>query len=274
MKKVCVLFMACIAMVFVSCSDDDDGDNGGIIGNKGRLVSKITEVDDEGIYYSYAYEYDKQGRLTKEFSSSNEEYGSEYTTTYTYTDKIVTEQIYDKDGDIEEILIYALNDNGHISSEKSYYEKDKNGNIDMTKPAYTSFYHYDNNNQLIRESGEDNFTFSWNNGNIVTWESQGGSGDTWKNTFTYTKYENKSNLDLGFEVNIGNLYVSKYLVEKDSFKRNGESEYDRNSAETTYTYKFDKDGYVIEITCNKKNYRADGSLEDEYTSTYTIEYFN
>lgn len=274
MKKIFMLLVACVAMVFVSCSKDDEEDNGGIAGNKGKLVSKITEVDDEDIYYSYAYEYDKQGRLTKVFSSTNESHESEHTTTYTYSNKVVTEQVYDKNGKIEEILIYELNDKGYISSEKSYYQKDNNGNIDMTKPAYTSFYHYDSNNQLIRESGEGNFTFTWNNGNLVTWESQGGSGDTWKENFTYSQYENKANLNIDCEIEVGNLYVSKYLVEKDTFKRNGESEYDRESSATTYKYKFDKDGYVTEIALHRKNYRSDGSFRDEYLSTFTIEYFD
>lgn len=265
MKKIFMLLVACAAMWCVSCSDDDD--NGTPLGgNTGRLVSKIIDANDDGSEYIHTYEYDKQGRLTKELLISDKQ-GESYTTTYTYKDKICTAQVFD-DEELDEIIIYEFNDKGSISSEKSYNAS--NGNIDMTKPAYTSFYHYDNNNQLIRESGAGNYTFIWNNGNIVTWKSQGGSGDTWEETLTYTQHENKAKLNIDCEIGIGNLYVSKYLVEKDIF----ESEYDGESSETTYTYKFDKDGYVTKINWHKKVYKANGSLENEYTSTYTIEYFN
>lgn len=186
MRKIFMLLVACVAMVFVSCSKDDE-DNGTLLGgNKGRLVSRIIDTEDSGIYFDYTYEYDKQGRLTKVFTSTNEHKNSDYTIIYTYTNNIVTAQNYDAKGKLDEVVITELNDKGYISSEKTYNQKDNNGNIDMTKLRYTSFYHYDSNNQLIRESGSSNYTFTWNNGNIITWESQGGKGDTWKDTYTYT----------------------------------------------------------------------------------------
>lgn len=228
MRKIFMLLVACVAMVFVSCSKDDDGDNGTPLG--GKQMSKITEYDENDEVSSYSiYEYDKQGRITKETWTDKTD-GNASSATYIYGDKeikIIEEDFDSEDGNSTYTTICKLNDKGFIVSS----EDDNNH-----KYVYT----YDNNDQLIKISGSDNITYTWENGNITKETASWG-------TFTYI-YNQSENKNVGinyFSEDIPNdvLFNCGYFGAKNKNLMASRT----SSAKYTYEYKFDKDGNVTEM---------------------------
>ena len=130
MKKIFMLLVACVAMVFVSCSKDDDGNNGTPFG--GKQISKITYKEANGEISSYVtYEYDKNGRVIKEAwreDGENDVYnytyesdkitvvnkydGDTYTTVYTLVNGIITTSL--SEGEETEKTKYFYNENDEL----------------------------------------------------------------------------------------------------------------------------------------------------------------
>ena len=172
MKKIFMLLVACVAMMFVSCSDDDDDVTKGANGEK--LVSTLKyseEITNSNLSYIERYEYDKQGRITKrENTETYEDETGTYICLYTYKDNKI---ILNDDGDE---MIYTLNDKGLV--------------IKSSDPEYgESEYAYNEQNQLIKITGSVQATFVWENGNIISEKIK----HNWDSGFTDYKYEYNSN---------------------------------------------------------------------------------
>lgn len=207
MRKIFMLLVACVAMVFVSCSKDDDTT---VNPDGKRLVSKIRSVntDNELTYNETTFQYDKNGTIEKivekgrEVSSS---YDDEYSYTFTYSrsgNKLTTkgDATYtdNKKGKTETDTYtteYILNDKGYISQyewadeedgERSVYKYSYNDEGRLVESTREEYY----NNNLH----EYTYEYSWSNGNLISERQSGSSSVT---NYTYTNEENKANIDFG-----------------------------------------------------------------------------
>lgn len=240
-----MLLVACVAIMFVSCSKDDD--DGGTRGANGeRLVSSLTcASDDES--YTNKYEYDKQGRIIK--LECTEIYNNETNVYYSFYTYEKNKIVVDDDGDK---YTYTLNDKGLIikSSDPEY------GDID---------YQYNDQNQLIRvQSDYENFKITWKDGNITKEEF---SDETQTHTYTYS-YSNNENKTIGLNVMYDLGILDAPLFYCGYFGTNNKnlvaSSSDRGSS---YEYEFDKDGYVTAM----KSYKTENGKK-VLDGTITIEY--
>lgn len=268
-----MLLVACVAMVFVSCSKDDDTT---VNPDGKKLVSKLRSVDtdNELNYDEMTFQYDKNGNIEKIVEKSREIWSNgdeEWSYTYTFShsgNKITSKCDYtgidNKKGTTETnayTTVYTLNDKGFISQYESVDEEDDERSVYK--------YSYDDDNQLskyIREEYYDNsfheYTYEcgWSNGNLI---SKRQSGSSYPENYTYTNEENKANIDLGvFYWEIGTddwLELFGYLG-----KTNKNCLYKDNNSNTTYKYTFDSNGYVTKIL----EYNSSNTLR----RTYTVEY--
>ena len=240
MRKIFMLLVACVAMVFVSCSKDDDNDvTKGVNGE--RLVNSLTYTSDDESYTN-KYEYDKQGRIIK--LESTETYNNETNVYYSFYTYEKNKIVVDDDGDK---YIYTLNDKGLIikSADAEY------GDID---------YQYNEQDQLIRTTGDEKMTFTWENGNITKQVANWGTS-----TYTYNQNENK-NIDINhFTENIPDDILFSYGYFGTKNKNLMTSREMGNKY--TYEYEFDKDGNVIKM----QEYRMENETK-VLKSTRTIEY--
>lgn len=241
-----MLLVACVAMVFVSCSDDDD-DNGTSFG--GKQISKITYTDNDGEVTSYYnnFGYDKEGRVTG-YHWEDKEDGTKLDVTYSYEKDKITRKEIEKGFNYTDHIeaIYHLNDKGIVISETGDYT--------------TATYHYDNSNQLLSiesKDGDDDYSFEWSNGNITkqvyTYETK---------NFTYNSNALKSfGINYLIEDTPDNiLWVYGYFGAKNKnlmASKNG----------STYEYEFDKDGNVTTM----KEYRTENGTK-ALNKTVTVEY--
>lgn len=245
-----MLLVACVAMVFVSCSKDDDSNvTRGINGE--RLVSKVIIVyAEDGEQDIYKFEYDKNGQMTKVVN-----YFDYVTDTYTYTrseNKLIVEylSVDEKENRVPDIdkTICVLNNKGLITS---FLE---NGNKETQII-------YDDKNQLIND-GDCKYT--WEDGNIVKVTTSNT-----EHTYTYSKYEKKTNIS-DITANWAHFYdysyfgtMNKNLITSSTSYSFSNPEYGRD--EFSYEYEFDKDGYVIAM----KEYNVEKKV---LCATYNIEY--
>ncbi|RHV87553.1 hypothetical protein DXA95_17000 [Odoribacter sp. OF09-27XD] len=222
MKKIFMLLVACVAMVFVSCSKDDDGDNETPFG--GKQVSKITYKEASGEISSYVtYEYDKSGRVITE---AWREDGENDVYNYTYeNDKITIVNKYDGD---TYTTVYTLV-NGIITSSLATGEETEK-----------TTYFYNENDELIKAS-EDGYpyTYTWTNGNIT---KQTYSGYDYE--YTYSEKGNKTFAINNFTENMPNgiLFSYGYFGKSNKNLMSGRTRgtYDIR----TYEYEFDGDGNI------------------------------
>lgn len=241
-----MLLVACVAMVFVSCSKDDeeDGQRGA---NGERLVSKVIIVyAEDGEQDIYKFEYDKNGQMTKAVN-----YYDYYTETYTYTrseNKLIVEHlsINERENEKPDLCktVCVLNNKGLIAS----FSFNGNKETQLT---------YDDKNQLIND---ENCQYTWEDGNIVKVTTSNT-----EHTYTYSKYEKKTNIS-DITANWAEFYdysyfgaMNKNLVTSSIYK----DEYSED--EFSYEYEFDKDGYVIAM----KEYNVEKKV---LCATYNIEY--
>lgn len=136
MRKIFMLLVACVAMVFVSCSKDDDGENGGTTNKNGkRLVSKITCIDEDGSS-EYTFLYASDGQIEKMNCIDRFGFTFESSTTLSRSgNKLTTTYVEEDAKDV--VTIYTLNDKGYVSDYKN-----KHGILCQCE--------YDNNDYLIK----------------------------------------------------------------------------------------------------------------------------
>lgn len=242
-----MLLVAFAAMVFVSCSDDDD-DNVTPFG--GKQISKITYTDnDDGEIESYTYDYDKQGRIISE-SAVYSQHESDLTT-YTYETNKITEKI-----------INAYSGNTHIW--QTVYTLDSKGRIisSINEREETNIYSYDDKGQLIKISGEDNIRFTWENGNLTKVEWNG-----YTTKYTYNRNENK-NIGINyFSENMPNNILFNYGYFGAKNKNLMASTQEDSDSPYTNEYEFDKNGNVTTM----KEYRIENGTKTLKT-TVIVEY--
>lgn len=265
MRKILILFVAFAAMWCVSCSDDDD--EGATVSPDGkRLVSKIRYVDisNESLYEERTFQYDKNGNIERIIEKGND--GEEWTDIYTYSrsgNKITArcDETYVEDGTIDKgsyTTIYTLNDKGFMS--KSEYGDEEDNSIAVCR------YSYDDEGQLIEyyseESRDDTLKYSWSGGNLVQQGGKSISGNKyWERTLTYTKEENKTNVDFGaFFWTVGDEDYLELFGYTGKINKN----YMHEDETRTCEYTFDKEGYVIEVLMEYE--------DDQEKYKYTIEY--
>lgn len=249
MRKIFMLLVACVAMVFVSCSKDDEED--GQRGTNGeRLVSKVilieTEDEREDIY---KFEYDKNGQMTKVVN-----YYGYVTDTYTYTrseNKLIVEYLSVDEKENEKPDLYktvcVLNNKGLITSFSDF------GNEE-------THIVYNDKNQLIND-GDCKYT--WEDGNIVKVTTSNT-----EHTYTYSKYEKKTNIS-DITAIWAHFYDYSYFgAMNKNLVASKKSKYgDGREREYKYEYEFDKDGYVTVM----KEYSMKNGTKI-LGSTTTIEY--
>ena len=245
--------MMLLATVFVACSDDDDEKDDDKPTDKVKLVSKIVtseQYSDETITYTVTFEYDNNGKITKVVDSSIED-GEEYTTTHTFK----------KEGS----KFIATYNNGESDREDKVFEGKYNEKGLVIKGScegdcdYTNI-NYDNDNQLINTTGSI-FNCIWSNGNITSIDQHG------KTMYTYTDYENKSNIDLNFQIMMiweYDMYETSYFGVK---SKNLIATREEDNYTYSYEYTFDKDGYVTSV----KQYEVENGQKELFI-TQTITY--
>lgn len=253
---LCLLALG-TAAVFTACDDDDDNNGSGNTTKDGkRLVSKITTT-----YKAYpedkdemTFTYDKDGRITAIKGTAtylSEDSSKKCTDTddYTYsvsgkTLTVVNTYIDGEDGELTGTYggTFTLNDDGFvISGEETDIDNDKLVYTNTYSDNYLTQIEYTRNNEAKQK-----IAYSRTNGDIT------------KGVHTYTYYdeENKANIDfanldhaLGIDQSFLGLtgYLgkqNKHLVK--TIKRGMD-------LEETFTYKFDKDGYVTEFTSTSQD---------------------
>ena len=165
--------MMLLATVFVACSDDDKDDDKPT--GKVKLVSKIVTSNSKGTKESEeTFEYDSQGRVTKyKYYNIDEAYS--FMQKYAYGDKTITMQDYEDD-ELYNTITYTLENGVIVASSDDY-----NG-----KPAK---FLYNSDKYLVKAEKEGySEILTWSNENLLK------IGDDM--SFTYTEYENKSNIDI------------------------------------------------------------------------------
>lgn len=234
MRTLRLIGMAIVAVImcvnFTACSDDDDDEEqgGGTTGGK-RLISVIWENKQEG--YSDTeeskYEYDAQGRVSKETYTTSD--GDYETRNYTYSDsKITVTTVWE--GKVAETETYILNKGVVVK-----YTQESNGNIGLT-----TTYEYDNDNRLksisrsINEEGAEQVI--WENDNITKIEGS---------TYTYTDipvskgYNSYHNID-------AMLYKQGYFGKCSAHLIKTETRYGETD---TFAYEMEDD-YVVKVISN------------------------
>lgn len=257
MRKIFMLLVACVAMVFVSCSKDDeeDGQRGA---NGERLVSKIIEHDNKYGDDIYTFYYDKQGRIEKIVNTGNDlEEGESYvyTNTYSFTDNQLISKCVD--GNDIYTVTYTLNSKGFITkaTDKEEYRNENDQQQESTN------YTYDENDQLIKTVQNGGYTtlYTWSNGNLI---QEVRPDET--NIYSYTSDKNKSNFDFGAfffgceAYDLVEMLGYKGECSKNFLKHDGRMK-------RSYNYTFDNEGVVTKIEERDDN-------DDTHLCTYTIEY--
>ena len=232
MKKIfTLLVMVALAACWVSCSDDDN-DNENFGKNGKRLIREMHT--EHGYEFFIKFDYDKDGYITKIENGYYKEI-----CTISRQEKKVT---YYYDGELSEIS--TLNDKGYVISE-DYWDQEK------WRKEYT--YEYDNSGQMIKE---------------MDYETEDSENDG-RMSYTYTEYENKSNIDLaqilylwedGISIADYCGKISKNLLKSCTHTGSYWERYE-------YEYEFDEKGYVSTI----KEYLMKGGnkkLNQLYHITY------
>lgn len=265
MKKIFMLLVACVAMVFVSCSKDDDEDGGTTNKDGKKLVSKIiyNEVDGYDTDISeYNFTYDSEGNVSEvveSYTRRNET--SRYITTIKRNGNKVTMTELDLEDQSKYYTWCTLDDAGRVIKEEDN---------DNSLTTFT----YDNLGQLIKiitpDEDDCNREYTWKQGNMTNskhWHinSSGEKYDNSETVYEYTQHANNINIDFTWE-SWGSFYMDTYFgkTNKNLIKSYTESDGDKGE----YEYEFDGD-YVSTI----KEYWTSGyNGERKLSRTYHIYY--
>ena len=270
MKKLLLFFLP-LAALLAGCEKE------GILNSdqstQEHLVASIEIISSEG-KESFDFKYDKNGRLTDMIESYN---GHEYAhNTFIYSDKtIMMTDSYNNNDPIE----WKLNNKGLINEQQilrsatdtqiyNYYYDDNN--LLNDKDDIYKYIDYDGSEHFNRKS----INFHRENGNVVRVDHEYANVSK---HFTFTDYTNKANIDftvffhLHYPVESRPYPVDFFELDKNSFISLGNKNLpksmwnDKTPEEvTSFSYKFNQLGYVIEINESRK----DGS------TTYKINYAN
>ena len=234
--------MMLLATVFVACSDDDDEKDDDKPTDKVKLVSKIVTSSSEGIKeLEETFEYDSQGRITKhKYYNIDEAYS--YTLEYVHGDKTITMKDYEDD-ELYNTIVYTLENDMIVASSDDYNGK-------PVKFSYSDKY-------LVKTEKEgDSEILTWSNENLLRIGND--------MSFTYTEYENKSNIDIT-SINFTEdaefndiLFRSGYFGNR-SKKLISTAKSEWHDLLYQYEYTFDNEGYVTTIK----------DIENGYTKTIT-----
>lgn len=260
---LCLLALS-FSAVFTACDKDDDGNGPAFSKDGKRLVKKITMTDEKQSDEKdeLTFSYDGNGKITViEYTSTyiSEEKETKCTDIdrYTYsvsgkTLKVVNTYTDGEDSEYSGTYggTFTLNDDGLVISGE---ETDS----DDDKFVYTNTYSNDlylTQIEYTRNGGAKEYiNYTRSNGDITK--------GVYNRTYTYCDEENKANIDfagidsfmLGYDRS--NLGLTGYLGKQNKHLL-------KATQGETYTYKFDKEGYVTEFTVTS----TDGTL------TYQISY--
>lgn len=267
--------LLCSIALFTGCSDDDGDDkgNGQGAGNGGsgvevvnKKISKIVSTLNGSQGTTYLYAYDGNGRLTK-ITEASKGSTSDDVTNITYGNNKITLTINEnessvitlKDGKATSFVDY---DGSNYRSEYAYTYS---GNY-LSKTVCKDF---EKKNETWENDGSDESIFTMNAGNLIQMVNSYdyGPNNTGKSTTTLeiSNIDNNTNIDLyGLIMGddafllcaVGDRY--KKLPAKVTKQEEG-----GNADIMTYSYKTDKDGYIIEMT---------ETGERNYVMVYTITY--
>lgn len=224
-------------------SDDDDNGQGGETPPPSLTDKKLTGIyDNEGSTWSNM-KYDGQGQLVAYTENDNEL--SAITYTYAYAKSSISVTATDKANHIKSRKTFYINSDRRI--ERAEWTGDE---------IVTITYTYDDDNQITRveakeKSGKQTVvTFGWKSGNIESVKEEsswGSSHDTDVTLLTYGTQSADKFLQPGeaFEYLDGALfrygYFGKYI------KHLPQTKEEVGEKTETYTYEFDKDGYVTRL---------------------------
>lgn len=174
MKKSLILLVALAAMIFASCSKDDDDDPTKTKDGK-ALVTKIIKSYSGGSSEEFSFTYDTKGNITKALYK--------YTS---YRGSRTEEKTFDTEGNK---ITETKKRGDHITYK--WHTFDANGQVLKTEESDNDiiiFTYNKNGERIKREEGDYETTYSWSNGNMVQ------TGNT--TLEYYTEYPN-INIELG-----------------------------------------------------------------------------
>lgn len=260
MKRL-IPILLCLA--FSACTGFSDGDNGGKTDSGSvKLAETITlgyeENGTETVELMCRLEYDDNNRL-KTFIDYEDE-GSVFVTNFIYeSDKVILTEEYMEDGNIKSYTTTYEFENGklqRVTDDEGFagvLQYDAGGEKPMM---------YETNYGV-------NYEFSWDNHGNLT-KIAGKTELSWFfEQYTFSKVQDKCNVDLRavFESDINGLPI---LFDKEVFKCISSpylpNDVIYNGGTSSWTYKFDDDGYPVEIMETGKDH------EYEYTSFLRISY--
>lgn len=253
MKKInlfAILSMVfAVSACFVSCDKDDEGDDGGVSPNGGKVVKEVAYYDgyDDGYKYTYTYSGDKVSKITYYYKDELEEI-------------IDISGVYGKSNEmtivsssIDETTV-KTNERGYISLMKW---SDEGGDIE-------TYFEYDSNDFLTKitfqeddEYGDSYYeaiVLAYTDGNLVSAKLTHDKNEKeyYKTiTFKTSPYENRNGVlnpsleesVIGFLFHYAGLLgkPTKNLISSAQIQYTGD-----NETETIeYTYSFNSDGDII-----------------------------
>jgi len=263
-----ILLATAMIFSFNACEDNDNDNNGGgdFISNRSEKLIKTVSGD----YRHYEYFYsDKKLVEIKDYQGY-----SIATLTYSgdsvFIDGYFTNNYYD--------TRWRLNDRGYVQSGKS--AERFQGFYD---PSFGSFYcdcfcfydiKYNSSGNLLEQT--ESWRFNENDleditSNTVIATNKNGNRMECKGeydysyTYTYSKYKNKSCLDFRYEsidlyISASGLFGKAPKNLPATITKHGWD----NSSTTSFSYEFDEEGYVTEITVTDPS----GNIQSYYITYY------
>ncbi|GEM_PF-5830133 len=262
------LLIILVVGIAASCSEEDSGSIG--IGNQSssKLIGAIVNYE-SGSYVKFTYDGNRLS--TAELYSKEYDYSTEML--FIYSDNKVTLSQYDESGVIN-VSELILDEAGNVVT---FGYADEAGE-DTTYFFYNAAGYLATISNLDPYSNilhEQSFEYS-DNHRTSAFESETMDGEISGSTeyvFTYSDIENKGSLNV-FNDLFADLIVyqtggflgraPQYLVAKVEEKR-----HDGYSAEITYDYVLDKDGYVTKLTVTA----IDSEMLGSEIGSYAIEYY-
>jgi len=238
-KTIILLILPLFAITFIACKKNNEEEQG----KKGKLVKTVEyfNIQDTTFSFLFTTHYDNQDRLIKVewVQKTYSAVYNLYTINLQYsTNTIISTWIHG--GLVDKTYTLHLDNIGYVKYEGS--------GID-TCHIYT----YENNYLKERISHGFPFEYSWTNGNIVQMIADWPDGNYVETNYEYSSKEDLLNINILdiddiFANNQGYAKVLKLkgLASKNYLVKAIKTNYPYTSI-ITYDYKFDKNGYPIQI---------------------------
>lgn len=264
MKSFIKYFILVLAIVPMAACVKLGSGNDNKEDSAGKLVKSIVlEIYEDGkfidVWYSkWDYSYDESGRVIMDICQ----------------DAWKNEYIYGTDQMVKNSTFF---EDGELVSSKYYFD---NGSLEKAITSYGDYYFSYALSYPSGASKPDLIIEDWESGKFLTnliWDDKGNlvkvlDEDGFEARIAYTDIKNKCNIDFFFEMEILEFwfYDSDRLCDRNVFQSIVSTnlpvqvikKYGNSVGITELSYKFDSDGYPIEI-----------KMEDEdYTLIYTITY--